>query len=392
MPRGSFRDDAQLCSNSHLRERPRFTAFESLRSDSIGFSLRRTTGPNNRRPKVKAISHLVKHERQFFCERRDVSGLALALCHACSPVAPLTPFATGESQSLNFYSPWLLTFTGLSSLKETCLLSRPEAMTAILRRLRLSAPITSSHRSWLLHVRQTSQSHSAVKWYYTLKTKVAAATLFLKMWYSCEAGSAISDLPLVTAMSSSDGANDSSDAARRRRRRSNTLLLVLAVKFLIFGAAAGALYYALQPVTLRIAVGPLGSNDHKVIVAAAGAFVSESRTVRLSLITTDGAVEALALLGAGKADLAVARGDLEMPADAQTVAIVRKNVVVLWAPSGLADKSSKRKPAPKVQQIADLAGHRVGVIGLTPANVALLRVILSASGVEADKVGETQLA
>jgi len=225
---------------------------------------------------------------------------------------------------------------------------------------------------------------------YALETKAAAATLFLKIRYSCEAGSATSDLRLATTMSSSDGANESSDAARRRRRRSNTLLLVLAVGFLVFGAAAGALYYVLQPVTLRIAVGPSGSDDHKVIEATAGAFASESRTVRLSLITTDGAVKALALLGAGKADLAVARGDLEMPADAQTVAIVRKNVVVLWAPSGLADKSSKRKPAPKVQQIADLAGHRVGVIGLTPANVALLRVILSASGVEADKVGETQ--
>src|SRR4030095_1472926 len=58
--------------------------------------------------------------------------------------------------------------------------------------------------------------------------------------------------------------------------------------------------------------------------------------------------------------------------------------------SGLADKSSKRKPAPKIHEIADLAGHRVGVIGLTPASVALLRVILSASGVEADKVAETQ--
>ena len=169
-------------------------------------------------------------------------------------------------------------------------------------------------------------------------------------------------------MSSSDGTSETSDAARRRRRRSNTLLLVLAVGFLIFSAAAGALYYVLQPVTLRIAVGPPGSDDHKVIQATAGAFASESRTVRLSLITTDGAVEALALLGAGKADLAVGRGDLEMPADAQTVAIVRKNFVVLWAPSGLADRSSKRKPAPKTQVIADLAGHRVGVIGLTPVN------------------------
>ena len=180
------------------------------------------------------------------------------------------------------------------------------------------------------------------------------------------------------------------DAARRRRRRSNTLLLVLAVGFLIFGAAAVALYYALQPVTLRIAVGLLGSDDHKVIQATVAAFASESRTVRLSPITTDGAVEALALLSAGKADLAVGRGDLEMPADAQTVAILRKNFVVLWAPSGLGDKSSGRKPARRIQGIADLAGHRVGVIGRTPANAGLLRIILSASGVQADKVAETQ--
>src|SRR5213076_3212803 len=169
-------------------------------------------------------------------------------------------------------------------------------------------------------------------------------------------------------MSSADAANETADAARRLRRRSNTLLLVLAVGFLIFGAAAGALYYALQPVTLRIAVGPPGSDDHKVIEATAGAFASESRTVRLSPITTDGAAEALALLGAGKADLAVGRGDLEMPADAQTVVVLRKNFVVLWSSSGAAGKGSKRKPGPKIKEVADLAGRRVGVIGGTPAN------------------------
>jgi TRAP-type uncharacterized transport system substrate-binding protein len=130
----------------------------------------------------------------------------------------------------------------------------------------------------------------------------------------------------------------------------------------------------------------------KLIQAMADAFANDGRAVRLSPITTDGAVEALALLGAAKADLAVARGDLEMPADAQTVAIVRKNFVVLWSPSGLAGKGSKRKPAPKIKEIADLAGHRVGVIGRTPANVALLRFILNGSGVEADKVAVTQFA
>src|ERR1700726_2010779 len=190
-------------------------------------------------------------------------------------------------------------------------------------------------------------------------------------------------------MASSDDTNQTTGVSRRRRNRRNSLLLLLAAGFLLFGAAAGALYYVLRPATLRIAVGPPGSDDHKLIQAMAEAFAGESRTVRLSPITTDGAVEAPALLGAGKADLAVGRADLEMPADAQTVAIVRKNFVVLWAPSGLAGKSSKRKPAAKIKEIADLAVHKVGIIGRTPANAALLRVILSAAGVEADKVAVT---
>lgn len=164
------------------------------------------------------------------------------------------------------------------------------------------------------------------------------------------------------------------------------MLLVLAVGFLVFGAASGALYYALRPETLRIAVGPMGSDDDKVIQAMADAFGAESRTLRLSPIKTEGAVQSLALLGAGKADLAVGRGDLDMPAEAQAVAVVRKNFVVLWVPSGLATKTSKRKQTPKIKEVADLAGRRVGIIGKTPANAALLRVILSASGVEADKV------
>src|SRR6202171_2545960 len=190
-------------------------------------------------------------------------------------------------------------------------------------------------------------------------------------------------------MSTSD-LNESSGVPLKRRKRKSYWLLVLAAGIFLFAAAAGGLYYAVRPVTLRIAVGPPGSDDQKLIGALAQTFAHDGSSVRLSPITTEGATESIALLAASKADLAVARGDLDLPANAESVAILRKNVVVLWSPSGLPPKGSKKPPAPKIKGIDDLAGHRVGVIGRTQANVILLRVILTESGVNPEKVAITQ--
>lgn len=191
---------------------------------------------------------------------------------------------------------------------------------------------------------------------------------------------------------SSSGPGSTSDTPPRRRKRKDYSLLVLAAGIFLFGAAAAGLYYILQPVTLRIAVGPAGSDDQKLVQALAQTFARDGSPVRLHPITTDGAIESIALLAANKADLAVARGDLDLPADAQSVAILRKNVVVLWSVAGLPAKGSKKPPAPKIKELGDLAGHRVGVIGRTKTNVTLLRVILTESGVNPDKVAITQFA
>jgi TRAP transporter TAXI family solute receptor len=192
-------------------------------------------------------------------------------------------------------------------------------------------------------------------------------------------------------MSSSD-LSTAPGAPPRRRKRKDYSLLVLAAGIFLFGVAAAGLYYMLQPVTLRIAVGPAGSDDQKLVQALAQTFARDGSPVRLHPITTDGAIESIALLAGNKADLAVARGDLDLPADAQSVAILRKNVVVLWSVPGLPAKGAKKPPAPKIKELGDLAGHRVGVIGRTKTNVTLLRVILTESGVNPDKVAITQFA
>src|SRR3954469_20762802 len=186
--------------------------------------------------------------------------------------------------------------------------------------------------------------------------------------------------------------SETTAAARPRRKRKNYSLLILAAGIFLFGVAAGTLYYVLRPVTLRIAVGPAGSDDQKLVQLLAQTFAHDGSAVRLAPVTTEGAAESIALFKSGKADLAVARGDLNLPENAESVAILRKNVVVLWAPSGLPAKGSKKPPAPKIKAIDELAGHRVGVIGRTQANVTLLRVILKESGVDPDKVAVTQFA
>jgi TRAP transporter TAXI family solute receptor len=193
-------------------------------------------------------------------------------------------------------------------------------------------------------------------------------------------------------MSPSDQTEASNRAPRQRQKRRRFSIFILFAGIFVFVAAASALYYALQPQTLRIAVGPSGSDDQKLVQALAQTFARQKSAVRLSLIPTDGATESIALLAASKTDLAVARADLEMPTDAQSVAILRKNVVVLWAPSGLPAKGSKRSPAPKIKSLADLPGHRIGIIGTTQANVTLLHVILSESGIAPDKVAVVQFA
>jgi TRAP transporter TAXI family solute receptor len=196
-------------------------------------------------------------------------------------------------------------------------------------------------------------------------------------------------------MSISDGLNADTSA---RRRKGGSPFLVLAAGLLLLAAVAATVFVVTRPTTLRIAVGPSGSADQNVIQALSEIFAREGRPVRLSLITTAGPVESIELLRGKKTDLAVVRADEDLPNGTETVAILRKNVVVLWsapapAPaSGAPRKGAKKDAKPKIKSIDELEGHRVGVIGRTPVNITLLRVILTESGINPDKVPVSQFS
>ncbi|MGH6739186.1 MAG: ABC transporter substrate-binding protein, partial [Bradyrhizobium sp.] len=189
-------------------------------------------------------------------------------------------------------------------------------------------------------------------------------------------------------MSSSDGETGAGEL--RGRRNKGSPLLVLAAGLLMFAAIVGATFILLRPTTLRIAVGPSGSTDQQLIQGLAQHFAQENSAVRLSVITTAGPVDSIAALAAGNADLAVGRADEEMPDGTESVAILRKNVVVLWAASSAPPKAPRKPAKSRIKAIGDLPGHRVGVVGRTKVNVTLLRVILKESGVDPDKVEVAQ--
>lgn len=162
------------------------------------------------------------------------------------------------------------------------------------------------------------------------------------------------------------------------------MFVTLAGILAVIGAVAGAYYFAMRPVTLRVAVGPANSDDVKVVQALTQAFIQARSQVRLRPMQTDGAPASAKALADGKADLAILRGDLDVPKNAQAVATLRKNVAVLWVPP--APKVKGKKAAAQITKIVQLSGRRIGVVGRTEANVNLLKVILQQYGVDPNKV------
>ena len=169
-----------------------------------------------------------------------------------------------------------------------------------------------------------------------------------------------------------------------RSAKRRLMFVTLAGILAIIGAVAAAYYFAMTPVILRIAVGPANSDDIKVVQALTQAFTQAHSHIRLRPIQTDGATASAQALADNKVDLAIIRGDLNVPKNAQAVATLRKNVAVLWVPPAVRGKG--KKAGPKITKIAQLAGRRVGVVGRTPANVNLLKVILQQYGVDPGKV------
>ena len=125
-----------------------------------------------------------------------------------------------------------------------------------------------------------------------------------------------------------------------------------------------AWYRLSRPTVLKVAVGPADFDDAALISAFARKFVAGGSPVRLSIVPSSGPADAFERLKKGEAQLAVVRSDGNGSEQAQAVALLHTDPVVIVAP----EKTG-------VESFGDLKGKTIGVVGPPGANDSLLRTL-----------------
>ena len=151
-------------------------------------------------------------------------------------------------------------------------------------------------------------------------------------------------------------------------------VLLVGAACLVAGACLLGYRYYTHPVTLSVAVGSIDGEAAKAMSAIASRLVATDAPVRLKVIDSGTAFGAAQTFSAGKADLAVVRGDVGDLSQARAVVVVSHVVVLVIAPPGSA-----------IDGIDKLKGRRVGVIG-GDANSKVVDVLSKEFGLDRAKV------
>jgi len=144
-------------------------------------------------------------------------------------------------------------------------------------------------------------------------------------------------------------------------------------------AASGLYWYMfLAPQVLRISVSPPIGGIASFLTALGQTLDRERASVRVQVIPieqTDGAASALE---AGRADLAIVRADMRLPASSLAIAALQDFVMLTLA-----------RPDAGITNFADLGARNVGVVGRGEANMALFRLLAEVQGLNVQTMAVT---
>jgi TRAP transporter TAXI family solute receptor len=137
----------------------------------------------------------------------------------------------------------------------------------------------------------------------------------------------------------------------------------------IIGMAVAAAFYLTQATVLTIAVAPKDGTEPELIQAYADALAASKQNIRFKILSFDEVTDSAKALQDGRADLAVVRPDVSLPANGLTLAILRDQAMLVVAPA-----------ASGIKTLPALSGKRLGIAAHKDADVELLKNILSYYG------------
>lgn len=133
------------------------------------------------------------------------------------------------------------------------------------------------------------------------------------------------------------------------------LLRKIAVTFAATAIALAIWFYVSMPTTLRVAVGPADSPQHRYVMAMARALKEAQLPFRLELQVMPDSKSGSNAIDTRKADLAILRSDDGSSVEARSIAVLHKRLIVLIAPNDAG-----------IESIADVKGRSTAIIGPGP--------------------------
>jgi TRAP-type uncharacterized transport system substrate-binding protein len=155
----------------------------------------------------------------------------------------------------------------------------------------------------------------------------------------------------------------------------------LAGLLLTAGLIALGVWLWSQPRTLKLAVGPRGSDDARMAAAFVQGLNREKKSIRLRLVLTEGSAESARRIDDGEVELAIVRPDIALPAKADTALITRRSFPFFIGAKELA-----------VERVSGLRGKSIGVARSPAGNLDLLKLVLAQYEVLPEEVAIVPLA
>lgn len=144
---------------------------------------------------------------------------------------------------------------------------------------------------------------------------------------------------------------------------------------LVVALVGVGLYYVREKTYVRVASGPERSELYRIVGAFQQALAEDGNRLRIRRVVTEKAAEAREALDERKVDLAILRADQEQPRKAETVVVMRRDLIFLITP-----------PKSSIDSLKDLSGKTVGLMGGVVSDERLLNTLLGYYNIEPSKV------